>query len=154
MKFFLLLLLTSSISYSEYGSDELSKMRKLFEMVDTSESYNTQLYKLVKNAELSDAEAYGYLAFHYFMNAKYKFWVNTKMDNFKTGKSMLESIIIKHPNNPDLRLIRYSIQYNIPAFLGYNDNILVDKAFIKKIKDSTKDKELKRLITGILNSYP
>ncbi|MCF8368153.1 MAG: hypothetical protein K9G76_03865 [Bacteroidales bacterium] len=54
-----------------------------------------------------------------------------KLKNFNEGRHYLESAVRDEPENLEVRFIRFTIQTNIPAFLGY-DNINEDKTFILK----------------------
>ncbi|MEF9476960.1 hypothetical protein OWR28_03705 [Chryseobacterium sp. 1B4] len=48
----------------------------------------------------------------------------------KTGATSLEGIIKSNPNNAELRLIRMSVQENIPKIVGYRGSLKDDKAFL------------------------
>jgi hypothetical protein len=48
----------------------------------------------------------------------------------KSGATNLESIIKSNPNNIELRVIRMSVQENIPKIVGYRGGLKDDKAFI------------------------
>ncbi len=133
---------------------EISKMRDLFSKVDQDEKYNTQLGNITKNATLKSPVAYGYKALYYFMNSKYAFWPDTKLSNFNKGKTYLESAIKLSPNNAELRLIRYSVQYNVPSLLGYNKQLNEDRKILKLALYQSKYAEIKLLIGGVLKKYP
>ena len=70
-------------------------------------------------------------AFHMFM-AKHTTNPFKKMNFFKTGKNRLERELASNPSNVELRFIRLSIQYHIPKYLGYHDDIEKDKEFLIK----------------------
>jgi hypothetical protein len=55
---------------------------------------------------------------------------NNRKALVKTGATSLESIIKSNPNNIELRLIRLSVQENIPKIVGYRGSIKDDKAFL------------------------
>jgi hypothetical protein len=48
----------------------------------------------------------------------------------KSGATNLESIIKSNPNNAELRVIRMSVQENIPKIVGYRGSLKDDKAFL------------------------
>ena len=48
----------------------------------------------------------------------------------KTGATNLENIIKENPNNIELRVIRMSVQENIPKIVGYSSSLKADKNFI------------------------
>jgi len=49
---------------------------------------------------------------------------------FKQGISLIEYAVTSDPNNIEIRVIRLSIQENVPKLLKYNANISDDKEFI------------------------
>ncbi len=108
-----------------------------------------------KHLESLEAEANtpverGYAAaFHMFM-AKHTSNPFKKMNYFKAGRNKLEKEIKSSPNNVELRFIRLCIQYYIPKYLGYHDQVESDKEYVMnnlyKMSDkSTKDKIYKYL---------
>ncbi|WP_245893613.1 hypothetical protein [Sphingobacterium gobiense] len=84
-------------------------------------------------------------AYHMFM-AKHAGNPLKKMGYLRNGKKMLEEEIAENPNNIELRYIRLCIQYYIPSYLGYKDNIEEDKGFLVNNLYKLKDKETKQLI--------
>lgn len=73
----------------------------------------------------------------------------TKLSLFKEGNKLLEDAIKKEPNNVEYRFLRYVIQVNSPAILGYNKEKETDLAFIKKSK-SKLNSTLKKIIEDYL----
>ena len=56
-------------------------------------------------------------------------WPMAKLSRFREGKGMLEEAVANQPENLEVRFLRYTIQKNIPGFLGY-DNLEEDREFI------------------------
>ena len=52
------------------------------------------------------------------------------MRTFKEGVKWIEFAITKEPNNIEIRLVRLSVQENVPGITHYNKNIKEDAAFI------------------------
>lgn len=82
--------------------------------------------------------------------AKHSFNPFSKMSYFKKGKIILERAILADQNNVELRFLRYTIQTNVPSFLGYNSQIGKDQSFLKQSLPGIKDAELKKIITSYL----
>ncbi|MEZ4958194.1 MAG: hypothetical protein R2830_00105 [Saprospiraceae bacterium] len=53
-----------------------------------------------------------------------------KLSTFKKGAAILEEAVTAAPNETELRLLRLTLQHNLPGFLGYKDHIADDKEFI------------------------
>ncbi|MFD1553715.1 hypothetical protein DNU06_10020 [Putridiphycobacter roseus] len=155
MKWLLLLFL-----YLPYGgvlhaaSPEVMECRELFTLVDQGENYNIELDKLTANATYKTPILFGYRALYYFMCAKYAFWPTDKYANFKMGKKYIDLIIQLNPNEPELRIIRYSVQSNVPAFLEYKSNLEADRNKLKSAYINSNHTPIHALIEGVLKLYP
>ena len=55
----------------------------------------------------------------------------TKYNYFRSGKKMLEDFIVQYPENIEARYVRFLVQTHAPFFLGYNQEIKNDAAFIR-----------------------
>lgn len=150
---FIIILLFSSLSFASVAND-VQRMRELFELVDKDEKYYNELDKLTKNTTHHQPIPFGYRALYYFMRAKYLYWPNQKLAAFNTGKKIMEAIITLNPKEPELRLIRYSVQYNVPGILSYNQNLSEDKQVISSALKNPNYQHLHYLINGVLTLYP
>jgi len=70
----------------------------------------------------------------------------SKLKKFNTGKLMIENAIARDTLNVEMRLLRYNIQANAPAFLGYNGSLQKDEAFLKANCYKLDDAELKLMV--------
>lgn len=52
-----------------------------------------------------------------------------KLKMFNQGTDLIEKLVEKHPQNYEIRFIRYIVKFNAPSFLGYSD-IRADKFFL------------------------
>ncbi|MBS2210071.1 hypothetical protein KEM09_01575 [Carboxylicivirga mesophila] len=64
--------------------------------------------------------------------AKYATNPFKKLKYFNEGKEQLEAYIISHPNNIEGYYVRLLIQSEVPAFLGYNENMESDISFVNE----------------------
>lgn len=53
-----------------------------------------------------------------------------KLSLFNEGKNLINEAVLKDPNNPEIRLLRLTIQLEAPGFLNYNSNIDEDKKLV------------------------
>ena len=56
--------------------------------------------------------------------------IGSKISRFKEGAKLLEATLKSDPNNIEIRMIRLSIQEDVPGITGYKKNIKEDKKFI------------------------
>ena len=118
-------------------TNSLSSVRELF-FEENSEKVNTELYEKTQTATLqSDPIIYAYNGLAIMRKAEYTFNPYSKLSYFKKGKNKIESAIKLKPNNSELRFIRFSVQTNIPSFLGYSSDVEKDKL---NVLDAIKNK--------------
>jgi len=107
-------------------------------------------------AAANTATEKGYLAAYEILWAKHMGNPFSKLGQFKKGKKLLESVIIKYPDNIDLRFIRWSVQTHAPSFLNYNKDRLRDKEFLVHNLYKLPNPEARKIIYVYLkdaNSY-
>lgn len=113
-----------------FQSGDLSVLRNSYTQANLS---NTNTQNFINTAEKqsgTDAITIGYKAAAKIMEAKIA--KKGRPALVKEGATSLESVITKNPNNIELRLIRMSIQENLPKIVGYRSSLKTDKTFILK----------------------
>lgn len=129
---------------------DLSTLRSLYNEASVDKVKAIKLLAIAeKNSTISSVFT-GYLGAGKIIMAKHAFNPYTKWNLFNEGKDILESAIASDQNSLELKYLRLTIQMNVPSFLGYKNNIIQDKAFIKKNIAEVKDKELQTLIKKYL----
>ena len=83
-------------------------------------------------------------------------WPMAKLSRFREGKGMLEEALADQPESLEVRFLRYTIQKNIPGFLGY-DNLEEDQEFILdrltlQLKSGNKDDLSIRILDYLYDS--
>jgi hypothetical protein len=137
------LMLTTTALFGQKFS--LAEIRKDFKIGHKDEeTCKKHLEMLEEHADCPVERGYE-AAYHMFM-AKHTGNPLKKMSYFRNGKKMLEEEITNNPSEIELRYIRLCIQYYIPSYLGYKDNIEEDKDFLVNNLYKLKDKETKQLI--------
>jgi hypothetical protein len=71
----------------------------------------------------------------------------SKYSFFKRGKVLIETGLTRDSSSVESHFIRFSIQRNLPGFLGYNRNIVQDSLLIDKMLPDLQDNDLKFRIT-------
>ena len=71
----------------------------------------------------------------------------SKYSFFKHGKILIETGLTRDSSSVESHFIRFSIQRNLPKFLGYNRNIVQDSLMIEKMLPDLQDGDLKFRIT-------
>jgi len=124
MKLFLSLI----TAFIFFFQSDLEALRNSYAKANSSNANTEAFINLAEKQSGSDAVTTGYKAAAKIMEAKI-----TKKDRkalVKSGATSLESIIKSNPNNIELRVIRLSVQENIPKIVGYRSSMKDDKAFL------------------------
>lgn len=74
-----------------------------------------------------------------------------KLKKFNQGKELLEQAIKEDSTIFDLRFLRFSVQQESPAFLGYKSNINNDKQFIINNVSTLNDLNYKNKVIEYLS---
>ena len=117
--------LTTFILFFQSG---LESLRESYAKANSSNANTEAFINIAEKASGSDAIIQGYKAAAQIMEAKIT--KNNRKALVKSGATSLEAIIKSNPNNAELRVIRMSVQENIPKIVGYNKNLKEDKTFI------------------------
>jgi len=129
----------------------LDEMRTLYKQAASSEDACSKLIKFCdEQKSVTNPTALGYKGCATMMMAKYFINPYSKWSAFSSGKEMLEQAINTYPTNVELRFLRFTIQKNVPAFLGYNNNITSDKIFLLNEIKRLKDLQLKNTIVEFM----
>jgi ATP-dependent Zn protease len=133
MKQYILLLL---IGTNVHAENESSLLRQLFYASYNSNTAAEELYTKTEHITMqSSAILLGYKGAAQIMRCKYLMSPIEKLLSFNRGKKFLEAAIKKERYNTELRFLRFAIQNNAPAFLGYKSNLFEDKKILQAYLD-------------------
>ncbi|MFM7023168.1 MAG: hypothetical protein ACKOXB_09335 [Flavobacteriales bacterium] len=147
------LLIILLISTSTLKAVNYVEIRTLFAASPNSETTANSLLEKTKNSGSSSPVELGYHGGALMAMANHCYLPTSKLSYFNSGKKELEKAIAASPKNAELRFIRFSIQCNVPAFLGYSSNIAADKTILinyLKSAQSASDADLKARIKNFL----
>ena len=122
--FFLLLIFSNN--------PNLVEIRKAFPTAANSETTATAFAVKLEDVTADDKVLLAYKGASITMVAKFKKKVSEKISTFKEGSKLIEIAVVSEPNNIEIRLIRLSIQENVPGIVNYKKNIKDDAGFIVK----------------------
>lgn len=109
----------------------ISEIRKLFVTVNSSAS-NAKVFasKLDEVNKDDDKVLVAYKGVSLAMLSKLEKKVSDKSKKFKEASCLIEYAVANEPNSIEIRMIRLSIQENVPKIVNYRKNIKEDKAFL------------------------
>lgn len=153
MKNWILVLAIFLTTSSSFANVNLKSVRDYYFKVNLEEisldKYEDYISNLQNDARV---EIKAYEAVVWFLRAKDYLNPMNKLEAFLEGKKQFKLLIDKHPNNLELRFLRYTIQDNAPVFLGYKDELKEDHNFLVENMNNTKDNDLQKRILNYLKS--
>ncbi|MEJ2881215.1 hypothetical protein [Pedobacter sp. GR22-6] len=150
----LLSLLICFINLYVYSDEaKVQDLRKLFYAAENSRTAYQKLAASVAGIDTKSAPILVcYKGVTEMMAAKYTLNPFSKMSSFRKGKSLLEKAVKQDPEHPEIRFLRFSVQTNLPGFLGYDEHIQEDKQALLKQLPNIEDKDLKNKVIQYLSS--
>ncbi|WP_316809740.1 hypothetical protein [Pedobacter heparinus] len=151
MKFLMFLFLFAGLS--SFAEPKVREIRTLyFRAAEDKASADKLLAMLSSTEEKSIPLLICYKGVAEMLQAKHAGNPIMKWKRFKRGKIWIESAVKKSPENVEIRFLRFSVQTNLPAFLGYNGHIAADKFFLMEKLNTIEDLELKQRAVKFLSS--
>ncbi len=113
------------------ATPDLASIRKMYSDVAKSETNAKEFTEKMAGVNSNDDKILvAYKAASILVDSKFEKKITEKIERFKEGAKMLEAVIASEPNNIEMRMIRLSIQENVPGITGYKKNIKEDKKFL------------------------
>ena len=130
---------------------KLSELRKLYYQAAESSAASATLSRTLKAVDAASEPIFlCYKGAAHMMEAEYTLNPITKLSRFNKGKTAIEQAIARDPSQLEMRFIRFSLQVNLPAFLGYKGQIEADKKKLLAGVASINDKVLKENVVNYL----
>ena len=127
---FLLIILLAFV-HNTSGQSLLDKLRALYSSAGLQEDSAKKMYDMLKPVtETSDPVLLCYKGAVTMVQAKFFFNPVTKFGCFVKGKKLVENAITRDSNNIEMRYLRFTLQSNLPSFLGYNSQLKTDKDYL------------------------
>ncbi|AMP98553.1 hypothetical protein AY601_1638 [Pedobacter cryoconitis] len=137
--------------YGSHSYPEITELRTLYYESANDKAAAGKLLDLLSNVDDQSSQLLiCYKGVAEMMQAKYTMSPISKFRRFKKGKEYIESAVAIDPENLEIRFLRFTIQTNLPSFLGYNDHIIADKTILIKNLDQIHDKPFKQLVINYL----
>lgn len=125
------LLLTLFLLVNFTANPDLTTIRKMYPDVAKSEANAKEFTEKLSGISNSDEKILvAYKAASILVDSKFESLIGSKISRFKEGAKLLEATLKSDPNNIEIRMIRLSIQEDVPGITGYKKNIKEDKKFI------------------------
>lgn len=110
------------------------------------------LYEKMKNKKLSPAEL-AYFASFDALKAKHAWNPYSKFEYVTQFDKKITEAVKLEPKNIEIRYLRFSIQKNIPSYLGFSNNILEDQKTIVDLFLTSKYTKEDKAVLDIVYEY-
>lgn len=124
------LIFTLMFTFFSFFQSDLETLRNSYSKANSSNENAKNFIALAEKKSSSDPVISAYKSASKILEAKVTTEKNKRKSFVKSGATTLESLIASNPNNAELRVIRMSVQENIPKIVGYNKNLKEDKTFL------------------------
>ena len=110
-------------------------IRKLLVSALNSKKTTDSLYNNLGALKNRSALLNGYMGALQALKAKHAWNPYFKIKHLNDSKSTFEAAVKRDPHNIEIRFMRFSIEHNVPGFLGFNKNLVADREEIIKQVD-------------------
>lgn len=124
------LIFTLMFTFFSFFQSDLESLRNSYSKANSSNENAKNFIALAEKKSSNDPVISAYKSASKILEAKVTTEKNKRKSFVKSGATTLESIISSNPNNAELRVIRMSVQENLPKIVGYNKNLKEDKTFL------------------------
>ena len=125
----------------------LAELRIYYQQAGKQKVAAEKLDKLTADIDTSQSPVLiGYKGANEMVQAKYMLNPIAKLSRFNKGKKLLQIAISHDTTNLETRFLRFSIQYNIPSFRNYKEEMTADKKFLIVNTQYSQDEGLKQMI--------
>ncbi|MEB0263072.1 MULTISPECIES: hypothetical protein [unclassified Mucilaginibacter] len=135
----------------------LHVIRKLLVTAINSSKTTDSLYRNLGSIKNRTGLITGYLGTLEALKAKHTWNPYYKVKYLNDAEKSFKGAVIRDPANIEIRFMRFSVEHNVPGFLGYTKNLVADRTEIIKQIDrkhySSADAALvKTIITFLIDS--
>jgi hypothetical protein len=111
--------------------NDLQQLRKEFNLAIEDSKKAFYLYEqLTKLQPLNNSMQYAYLGATEALLAKHSFNPFSKLSYVNSAMNKLNKAVSLNINNIEIRYMRFSVEANMPSYLGYNKHIEEDKKIL------------------------
>lgn len=130
---------------------QLSEVRKIYQKAADSEKNAMKLAKLLESVARDDTNKtlVAYKGCALTLKSKFSNYLPDKIAFMKEGAGHIDEAVAADPANIEIRMIRLSVQENVPFIVNYRANKEEDRDFILAHYASTP-KEIRPLIKNFI----
>ena len=113
-----------------FHDPDVTEIRKIYPTAAKSEKIAGELLAKLESIDHKNPILVAYKGAALTLKSKFSKKVLDKIEYFKAGAKLIESAVSSEPRIIEIRVIRLSVQENVPGIVNYKKNIKEDAAFI------------------------
>ncbi|NDK55912.1 hypothetical protein [Pontibacter fetidus] len=132
-RFILFILLVAGISVAKAANAttyKLSELRVEYLAASKNEDAAEDFYAKMEKYTGKDPVVIGYKAASEAVMAKYVWNPYFKMKHLNTALGLFEEAVALNRDNPEIRFLRFIVEYHIPDYLNMSQHMAEDKAIV------------------------
>ncbi|UYZ60918.1 hypothetical protein [Hymenobacter latericus] len=118
---------TDTDAHSPYA---LPALRRHYRQAAENEEASRRFHLLMRGYTQRDAVVLAYKAASEAIMAKHTGGVFDKLDRVKAASQQFDAAVALNPKHPEVRFLRFSIESNLPKFLGASKHLDEDRALL------------------------
>ena len=147
MRLLLAFVFVFNIHHAVAGDLTVPELRAMYYMALSDKRTADKFMTIINEAKAESEPIFlCYKAMACMLKVRYSMNPYCKYTQFRKGVKLLEQAVQKDSNNAEIRFMRYCVQKNAPDFLGYNNHIESDRAFLTKSYNTIPDADLRNKI--------
>jgi hypothetical protein len=144
-------------SHDDVADPNLHTIRKLLVTAINSSKTTDSLYSNLGNIKNPTGLITGYIGTLEALKAKHAWNPYYKIKYLNDAEKTFKKAVVNDPSNIEIRFMRFSVEHNVPGFLGFTKNLVADRTeIIKQISRkhyaSADTALVKTIITFLIDS--
>ncbi|WP_345224102.1 hypothetical protein [Hymenobacter koreensis] len=108
-------------------------LRRQYQQAAADEQAGRRFHQLLSAYTDRDAVVLAYKAASEAIMAKHTGGLFDKMDRVKAASKQFDAAVALAPQHPEVRFLRFTIESNLPGFLGASKHVDEDRAFLVQV---------------------
>ncbi|MFD0795006.1 hypothetical protein ACFQZX_15395 [Mucilaginibacter litoreus] len=146
--------LSTAFTTDDAVQPNLHHIRKLLVTALDSKKVTDSLYNNLTSIKDRHPLINGYIGTLQALKAKHAWNPYYKIKHLNDSEKTFKEAVSHDPHNIEIRFMRFSIEHNVPGFLGFNKNLVTDRQeMVRQIENknySSADKALVKTIIDFL----
>ncbi|MBD1392502.1 hypothetical protein [Mucilaginibacter glaciei] len=137
----------------DLSEPNLPAIRKLLIAALDSKKTTDSLYINLESIKNRSALLTGYMGALEALKAKHTWNPYFKIKYLNDCEKTFAKAVTRDPHNIEIRFMRFSIEHNVPNFLGYNNNLVTDRQEIIRQVDNQYYAQADKLLVKTIISF-